>query len=115
MVLKIGEFYTRSKSWANALQDENLALGYTHITVNHRRHFVDPQRIRTNTMENMWGQFKENLEECKDVDELFLLHTKTNFCGGEIEAKRKYFLIHCMSLQDNIYCKSKFFMLQFLF
>ena len=23
MVLKIGEFYTRSKSWANALQDEN--------------------------------------------------------------------------------------------
>ena len=23
MVLKIGEFFTRSKSWANALQDEN--------------------------------------------------------------------------------------------
>ena len=23
MVLKIAEFYTRSKSWANALQDEN--------------------------------------------------------------------------------------------
>ena len=23
MVLKIGEFLTRSKSWANALQDEN--------------------------------------------------------------------------------------------
>ena len=23
MVLKIGQFFTRSKSWANALQDEN--------------------------------------------------------------------------------------------
>ena len=23
MVLKIGEFFTKSKSWANALQDEN--------------------------------------------------------------------------------------------
>ena len=23
MVLKIGEFFTRNKSWANALQDEN--------------------------------------------------------------------------------------------
>ena len=23
MVLKLGEFFTRSKSWANALQDEN--------------------------------------------------------------------------------------------
>ena len=23
MVLKIGKFFTRSKSWANALQDEN--------------------------------------------------------------------------------------------
>ena len=61
------------------------------------------------------ANLRENLEECKDVDELFLLHTKTNFCGGEIEAKRKYFLIHCMPLQDNIHCKSKFFMLQFLF
>ena len=38
-----------------------LALGYTHKTVNHRWHFVDPQGIHTNTIENMWGQFKGKL------------------------------------------------------
>ena len=58
---------------------------------------------------------RENLEECKDVDELFLLHTLTNFCGGEIEPKREYCPIYCKQLQDNIHCKSTFFVLQFLF
>ena len=38
-----------------------FSIGYTQITVNHRRHFVDPQGIHKNTIENMWGQFKGKL------------------------------------------------------
>ena len=58
-------------------------------------------------MKTCGANLRENLEECKDVDELFLLHTRTstNFCGGEIEAKREYCPIYCKPLQDNIHCK----------
>ena len=96
---------------------KSTALGYTHKTVNHRRHFVDPQGIHTNIIDNTVcrDNLRENLEECKDVDELFLLHTLTNFCGGEIEPKREYCPIYCKQLQDNIHSKSTFFVLQFLF
>ena len=76
-----------------------LALGYTHITVNHRRILWFIKESTQILLIICGANLRENLEECKDVDELFFLHTKTNFCGGEMEAKRKYFLIHCMPLQ----------------
>ena len=39
MVLKIGEFFTRSKSWANALQNENNRGWANNFTRNTFRFF----------------------------------------------------------------------------
>ena len=104
MVLKTDEFFTRSKSWANALQDENLALGYTHITVNHRRNFVVHQGIHTNTIDNMWGQFKRKLRRMQGCRRTFLSSYKDEFLWRRNGSKEKVFLdtLHAITRQYSL-------------
>ena len=60
--------------------------------MNHRRHFVDPQGIHTNTMENMWGQFKGKLRKMQGFRRTFLASYNDEFLWRRNRSKEKVFL-----------------------
>ena len=66
-----------------------LGLGLTHKTVNHRRRFVDPQGIHTNTIENMWGQFKGKLRRMQGCRRTFLASDIDEFLWRRNRSKER--------------------------
>ena len=49
-----------SDSWKGYKHDELLEAGFSHFTVNHRYHFVDPEtEANTQKIERLWGSAVE--------------------------------------------------------
>lgn len=62
-----------SDCWRSYSRINKLDKNYTHLTVNHNLHFVDPQTgVHTNAIESLWCSAKVHIKKMRGVNRAFL-------------------------------------------
>ena len=94
-----------SDEWQAYFQLLNNAA-YTHLTVNHSIHFVDPTTgVHTQIIENTWMHVKHNQKTNKVVfHDPYSIHTYKNLCDVKNLVINHLQILFCKSLLCILFC-----------